>query len=320
MAGKAKSRLGIFFKRGLRALLPTVLTIGVIVIVYNFFSSNIVDPVNDGIEAILMRTGPGRSALESVFGIDVHDPMYQRNGPPRNPGDPPADPLYNSRGGLKNVNWERVREDLDRRYPRSVGILVALLLVFTAGFVLATFVGKRILGRFESAMGKFPVVKIIYPYARQVVEFFMKEKAVTFNTVVAIEYPRKGIYSIGFVTGSGMRQINEVSGRDYVNIFIPSSPTPVTGYVVFFPASEVIPLPISVDQAVRFSISGGVLIPENQQNPEGILERYQQIETPTLTQPITLSAEEIRRAMEAGATEVQAEPVDESEDEPGPRP
>lgn len=267
-----RSSLGTFFKRGLRALLPTVLTIGVLVIVLNFFSDNMVGPVNDGIETFLMKTRTGRSVLDSIFAIDVHAETYRIvEG---------QDKRW--RSGEENIDYEEIRRDLDKVYPPIIGFFVALFLVFVAGFVLATFVGRRILGRFEAAMGKFPVVKIIYPYARQVVEFFMREKTVKFNSVVAIEYPRKGIWSIGFVTGIGMRRMNELSGRTLVNVFIPSSPTPVTGYVIFVPVEETVPLPLTVDQAIRFAISGGVLIPEDQRNAEEILERFRQIEPPSM--------------------------------------
>ena len=261
-----KSRLGLFFKRGLRALLPTVLTIGVLLIVWNFFADKIVNPVNDGIESFLMHTRPGNSVLESVFAIDVHADKYR----------------WQARGD--NIKWDLVRRDLDEVYPGIFGFFVALLLVFVAGFLLATFVGRRILGRFEGAMAKFPVVKVIYPYARQVVEFFMREKTVKFNSVVVLEYPRKGLWSMGFVTGIGMKHLNEVTGNTMVNVFIPSSPTPVTGYVIFVPVDDLIPLPITVDQAIRFAISGGVGVPGGQENPEAILDRFRMIEPPSIEQ------------------------------------
>jgi len=280
-----KSSLGLFFKRGLRALLPTVLTIGVILIVVNFFAKNIVEPVNHSIRGFLVNTVPGNVVMDAVFSVDVDAEQY---------AIPPTDDDYVE--GKRNIRWDKVRVDLKQAYWPILGFFVALLLVFIAGFILATFVGKRILGRFEVMMGKFPVVKIIYPYARQVVEFFMKEKAVTFNTVVAVEYPRRGIYSLGFVTGNGMRIISKATGRDMVNIFIPSSPTPVTGYTIFVPVADVIPLPISVDEAIRIAISGGVLIPDHQKNPEDTLARYQDLEGPSIT--VEISPEELSEALE----------------------
>jgi len=279
-----KRSVGLFFKRGLRALLPTVLTIGVIVIVVNFFADNIVEPVNKSIRGFLVNTRTGNVIMDAVFSVDVDSETY---------AIPFDDADY--REGKRNIRWEKVTEDLEKAYWPIIGFFVALLLVFIAGFVLATLVGRRILGRFENLMGKFPVVKIIYPYARQVVEFFMKEKAVTFNTVVAIEYPRRGIYSIGFVTGNGMKIIVEKSGQDMVNIFIPSSPTPVTGYTIFVPAADLIALPITVDEAIRIAISGGVLIPEHQQNPEDTLSKYTDLQAPSIT--VELSPEELRKAL-----------------------
>lgn len=287
MAGNSK--LGTFFKRGLRALLPTVLTIGVILLVVNFFSRNIVEPVNDGIRGFLLHTGPGNSIMDAVYNLD-----------PENYVDPDTG----------KVVWKEIEEDLDEAYWPIIGFVVALGLVFIAGFILASFVGKRILTRFESMMGKFPVVKIIYPYARQVVEFFMKEKAVTFNTVVAIEYPRRGLYSLGFVTGGGLKKITESVGRDMVNVFIPSSPTPVTGYLIFVPARDLIPLPISVDEAIRIAISGGVLIPEHQKNPDDVLSKYEELEAPSIT--VELSPEELAAALEG----IDVKDQDEDDEEP----
>ena len=282
-----KSSLGLFFKRGLRALLPTVLTIGVILIVVNFFADNIVEPVNRSIRGFLVETGVGHSLMDAVFSIDIEAEQY---------AIPPTDSDYVEGKPRKNIRWDDVAADLEEAYWPIIGFFVALLLVFIAGFILASFVGKRILGRFENMMGKFPVVKVIYPYARQVVEFFMKEKAVTFNTVVAIEYPRRGIYSMGFVTGNGMKVITEKAGKDMVNIFIPSSPTPVTGYTIFVPVADVIPLPITVDEAVRIAISGGVLIPEHQKNPEDTLSKYQDLEAPSIT--VEISPEELSEVLE----------------------
>ena len=224
-----KSRLGVFFKRGLRALLPTVLTIGVIVIVYNFFADSIVEPVNRGIRAFLIGTWPGKRILDMVLEVDV-------DGRSRQDLAQILDQAYRSAPWLEPL----------------IGFTVAFGLVFVAGFILATLVGKRFLGIFERAMTHFPVVKIIYPYARQVVEFFMREKTVKFHTVIAIEYPRRGLYSLGFVTGLGLKDLNRATSGTFINVFIPSSPTPVTGYVIFVPVEDAIPLRLTVDQAIRF--------------------------------------------------------------------
>lgn len=263
-----RRKSALFFKRGLRALLPTVLTIGVIVVVWNFFAANLVEPVNDGIRTFLVDTGPGRSLLRGIFDIDVEDPKYE---------------IPATREAPDGIDWPRIDRDLEAEYPGIVGFFVALIIVFTAGFVIATFVGKAVLSRFESAMSRFPIVRIVYPYARQVVEFFMRERAVAFHSVVAIEYPRKGLWSIGFVTGPGLSALSEAAGTEMVNVFIPSCPTPVTGYVVFVPVKDVTPLPIPVDDALRIVITGGVLLPEDGRNPEAILDRFRTAQADVIT-------------------------------------
>ena len=79
-----------------------------------------------------------------------------------------------------------------------------------------------------------------------------------------------GIWAIGFVTGGGMKQISEVAGKTLINIFIPSSPTPITGYVIFVDPAEITYLDIGVEEALRFAVSGGVLIPERQEQDEEV--------------------------------------------------
>ena len=113
-----------------------------------------------------------------------------------------------------------------------------------------------------------PIFKQVYPYVKQVVDFlFSDDKPIQFNRVVVVEYPRQGVWSVGLVTGSTMKSIEESSG-DAITIFIPSSPTPFTGYTITVPRSEVRELPISIDEALRFTISGGVLVPPHEAVPD----------------------------------------------------
>ena len=97
-----------------------------------------------------------------------------------------------------------------------------------------------------------------------------------FSRVVAVEYPRKGIWSLGLVTGPGMRTVHEQLGGDLLTVFIPSSPTPVTGYTITVRRNEVIDLPMSIDDAFRFTISGGVIMPINQQRSQSEVEQARQ--------------------------------------------
>ncbi len=92
---------------------------------------------------------------------------------------------------------------------------------------------------------------------------FNSDRAMRFNRVVMVEYPRKGVWAVGFLTGDAMKSIAKASG-DSVTVFVPSSPTPFTGYTITVPRDEVSDLPITVEEAIRFSVTGGVLVPEHQ--------------------------------------------------------
>ncbi len=163
-----------------------------------------------------------------------------------------------------------------RAYYPLVGLVLGGTLIFFAGFFFTSFIGRKLRKWVEREFYRLPVIKAIYPYAKQLTEFiFKEEKKEKYTQVVAIEYPRKGVYSMGFVTGGGFKSIAAVSGRKMVNIFIPSSPTPITGYTIFVAEDELLPLPISVDEAIRFSISGGVLVPAKEAR-EGTVIKFRE--------------------------------------------
>jgi len=148
------------------------------------------------------------------------------------------------------------------------GTILAVGLVFVlsviAGVIALSFIGRRVIRMGEHLLLKVPLVRVIYPYVKQVTDFLLTEKSLRFHTVVAVEYPRRGIYSMGFVTGQGLRTLKDELGEEMIHLFIPSSPTPITGYVIFVKRSEAIELPITVDQALRFAISGGVIVPPHE--------------------------------------------------------
>lgn len=142
-----------------------------------------------------------------------------------------------------------------------LGILLAVLGVFLLGYFLSTVVGHWLYGLVDGWLSRLPMVRRLYPSLKQVTNFLLSERAARFTEVVAVPYPRRGVYSLGFVTGQGLRQLDRATGRRMINVFVPTSPTPISGYVVFFPEDEVIYLDISVEDAFRFVVSGGVVVP-----------------------------------------------------------
>ena len=146
-----------------------------------------------------------------------------------------------------------------------LGFLLALILTFCVGILMATFLGRPLMRLFEALIKRVPMVNTVYPYAKQFTEFFMAgEKKIEFRAPVAVPFPTREAWSIGFVTGDGLKHLNAATGRRCVTIFIPTAPTPFTGFVLFVPREDVIPLPINTDEALRMIITAGIVTPEHQ--------------------------------------------------------
>jgi uncharacterized membrane protein len=254
-----------FFGRGLGVLLPSVLTLWILVKAYQFVDSAIAQPINASIRAGVAEGAEHWPTLGSPFlpTQELIDTEVVRRRTSKTESD---DPVV--------IRRELTRTEVDEWWNRHalgldwIGILVAVLSVYFAGRLLGGFLGRRVQKQFERVITSVPLFKQIYPYVKQVVDFlFSDDKPMKFNRVVTVEYPRKGIWAVGLVTGGTMRSIEHESG-DALTIFIPSSPTPFTGYTITVPRGEVHELPISIDEALRFTISGGVLVPPHEALPE----------------------------------------------------
>jgi len=249
-ASKKKTRGGLSkaFLTGLATLLPTVLTFLILTIAYNFLDEKIAGPLNGLIHKGLQSEVAKEHLWKGVVGLhDWQLDEIDSSDLPEFSGDVPFS-LY-----------------IDSFAPPWLGFLLALVLVFVVGIIFRGVLGRQLLRIIESLIRQIPLIKVIYPYAKQVTEFFFEEKnKIEYETAVAVEYPRKGIWSLGFVTSSGFKTIKETCGAEVVAIFIPSSPTPITGYTILVPRETVIPLDLSVEEVLRFTISGGVIVPPNQ--------------------------------------------------------
>ncbi len=211
-----KRRLRVFFARGLAALLPTLLTLFILITGFQFLDGYLGEPITNG-------------AIRRLAPLIGHKP-------------------------------ESLTEALGPLRP-FVTVFISVAIVFFVGFFLATFVGNRLYYAFERFVFQFPVVKAIYPYAKQFTDFFFREKPVEWQAVVAVEYPRREMWSIGFITAQAFEELSRGTGRDLVSVYLPSSPLPFTGYVIAVPREDLVALKMSVEEAIRWIVSGGVLIP-----------------------------------------------------------
>ncbi len=132
------------------------------------------------------------------------------------------------------------------------------------GVLLASVVGKSLWRIIERFIMNTPFLKQVYPYVKQITDFMFaqEEQKSFFSKVVAVEYPRKGIWSIGFVTGPGLKNVSDKVKKEILSVLIPTSPTPFTGFVIMVPKKETIEMDMTIEQALRFMVSGGVILPD----------------------------------------------------------
>ena len=147
----------------------------------------------------------------------------------------------------------------------AIAICILIVLIYMLGRFVTVKIGAWFVGKFESiVISSLPVVRNVYSSIKQVTDFLFSENQLEVRKVVAFQYPSKGIWSLGFVTGESLLDIAVRTGEPCVSILVPTSPMPMTGYTMSVPKSEVIDLDISVDQAFQFIVSCGVLVPSQQ--------------------------------------------------------
>jgi uncharacterized membrane protein len=143
-----------------------------------------------------------------------------------------------------------------------LGVLLTVGLILAVGAFASNFVGRKVVEGFERLVLRLPVVKGIYGSARQLIDAFSSTNA-AFRRVVAVEYPRHGVYTIGFLTRSDtqMAREGEPPLRDVSLVFLPTSPNPTSGWLAVVPNAQVVPLDMSIEEGVKLIVSGGLVTP-----------------------------------------------------------
>ena len=151
----------------------------------------------------------------------------------------------------------------------GLGAIFTVLLILLVGIVTASYVGNRMVEFGERFVGRIPVVRSIYQAIKSISDSIFTNKTKSFKRVVLVEYPRRGIYSIGFVTGVPNREIQEKLGPT-VGVYFPHALTPTTGTYIIVPRDEIIDVNISVEEAFTLIISTGVVIPRDRPDAAAI--------------------------------------------------
>ena len=142
----------------------------------------------------------------------------------------------------------------------GVEIIISILLITFIGWLSLSFIGKRLLKIFEDTLKKIPILRTIYSAITQMTETFTKSKGKKKN-VVLVEYPRKGSWAVGFATKKNSGEITNKAKKKLINVFIPTTPNPTSGFLLMFPQDEVIYLDMTFEEASRFIVSAGTSNP-----------------------------------------------------------
>lgn len=143
-----------------------------------------------------------------------------------------------------------------------ISTLIVVILITILGAVSKFFFAKWLINISELAINKIPFIGLVYRTVKQIVDTFSKQNKAVFQAVALVEFPRKGMYAIGFITSKAQGEVQDKTGEVVVNVFVPTTPNPTSGFLVMIPESEITYLEMSVGDAMKLIISGGAVVPQ----------------------------------------------------------
>ncbi len=144
----------------------------------------------------------------------------------------------------------------------GLGLLIGLIVITLIGALAAGFFGRWLIRMGENILNRMPVVRTIYGASKQILETILTTQSNAFREVVLVEYPRKDLWVVGFVTGNTEGEVGRKISDDTVNVFIPTTPNPTSGFLLFCPKKDLIYLDMGVEDAVKLVVSGGIVTPD----------------------------------------------------------
>ena len=143
----------------------------------------------------------------------------------------------------------------------GLGILLTVVVLLGTGVLAANYLGRQFVHGWESLLNRIPLVRSIYSSAKQLAETVFSDSSQSFKKVLLIEYPRKGLWGLAFLTATSLQEVQEKSEEDLICVFVPTTPNPTSGFLIMVPRRDVIELDMDVEQALKMIISLGVVIP-----------------------------------------------------------
>ena len=143
-----------------------------------------------------------------------------------------------------------------------LGVFMTFLIILLIGALTTNIFGNKLLHLWERIIGKIPFVRRIYTGTKQVVKSIATADTKSFRKVVLIEFPRKGVHAIGFITGETRGELKHLTSKHHFNVFVPTTPNPTSGFLIFADSGEVIELDMTIEEGIKYVVSGGIVNPE----------------------------------------------------------
>lgn len=143
----------------------------------------------------------------------------------------------------------------------GIGLLVAITFFITIGWLATNFLGRAVISVSEYIVGKMPIIRTVYGAIKQIFETVMTPQGQGFRQAVMVEFPRKDIWAIGFVTGRTEGEVQRLTEDDVINVFVPTTPNPTSGFLIFVPKQDIVFLEMSVEDALKMIVSAGIITP-----------------------------------------------------------
>ena len=171
------------------------------------------------------------------------------------------------------INWiDKITKIIPPQYrPENLlpfpvpgtGIIILFCILFITGFLVRNYIGRKLVSVWENIISRIPLINKIYVSIKQLLETIISGTGKDFKRVVLVEFPRTGIYSLAYVTGVAVGELQKKTNKKVINVYVPTTPNPTSGYYLVVPEDEVIPLEMSVEDSFKLLISGGIINPES---------------------------------------------------------
>ena len=150
----------------------------------------------------------------------------------------------------------------------GLGLIFSIIVLTLIGALTAGYVGRLFLRISERILARMPVIRSVYGAVKQIFETVLAKQSNTFREAVLVEFPRPGMWTIAFITGRTEGEVQDLAGPEAVSVYVPTTPNPTSGYLVFLPRRELIVLSMTVEEAIKMVISGGIVTPPDRRMAE----------------------------------------------------